>query len=82
MQQEDVEKKVRQRPFKPFRLYLTDGSTYEVRHPELIMLGRRYLVLGIAADPSQTVFDQSVDIDLFHIVRMDYVETPAAANGQ
>ncbi len=81
MQQEDVEKKVRQKPFKPFRLYLTDGTVYEVRHPELVLLGRRSLVLGLTVDPSQLVYDRSVDVDLFHIIRMDDVEPAASSNG-
>jgi len=82
MQEEDVERKIRQRPFKLFHLYLTDGSIYEVRHPELILLGRRSLVIGLAIDPAQTVFDRAVDIDLSQIVRMEDSEPPASANGQ
>ena len=82
MQVEDVEKKLRLRPFRPFRVYLTDGSTYDVRHPELMMLGRRMAMIGLAHDPAQIVFDRSVDIDLFHIVRIEFIEAPAGPNGQ
>jgi hypothetical protein len=61
---------------------LTDGSVYEVRHPEMILLGRRMAVVGLTTDPTQTVFERAVDVDLFHIVRMEDVEVPAAGNGQ
>jgi hypothetical protein len=71
---EDVEKKLRQRPFAPFRMYLSDGAVYEVMHPELALLGRRSLVLGLTADPQATVYDRTVDVDLLHIVRMENVE--------
>ena len=81
MPPQDIEKKIRQKPFRPFRMYLTDGTAYEVRHPELVLLGHRSLVLGLASDPGQTLYERTVDIDLLHIVRMDYIEVPAAPDG-
>lgn len=44
MQFEDLERRLRTRPFRPFRIHLTDGASYEVRHPEMCLLGRRRLV--------------------------------------
>ncbi len=71
MRMQDVQKRLRDAPFRPFRMHLTDGSSYEVRHPELVLLGRRMLILGIPGRPENTYFETSVDIDLMHIVRMD-----------
>ncbi|MGE0377759.1 MAG: hypothetical protein AB7I48_22080 [Planctomycetaceae bacterium] len=36
-----------QRPFKPFRLVMSSGETYEVRHPEMAMLTRTDMLVGI-----------------------------------
>jgi hypothetical protein len=36
-----------QRPFKPFRLVMSSGQTYEVRHPEMAMLTRTSILVGI-----------------------------------
>src|SRR5437868_3477088 len=36
-----------QRPFKPFRLVMSSGQTYEVRHPEMAMLTRTDILVGI-----------------------------------
>lgn len=36
-----------QRPFKPFRLIMSSGEQYEVRHPEMAMLTRTDLLVGI-----------------------------------
>ena len=79
MSHEDLQARVRQRPFVPFRIVLTEGSPYEVRHPELFMLGRRSVTIGLAADPEQTVYDSSVLVDLLHIVRLEPLEAKAAA---
>jgi hypothetical protein len=70
---EDVEKKLRRQPFQPFRLYLSDGTAYDVRHPELVLLGRRSLVLGLTGKPEDTLYERTVDVDLLHIVRMENV---------
>jgi hypothetical protein len=34
-------------PFKPFRLVLSSGQTYEVRHPEMAWLTRTDILVGI-----------------------------------
>jgi hypothetical protein len=36
-----------QRPFKPFRLVMSSGETYEVRHPEMAMLTRSDILVGL-----------------------------------
>jgi hypothetical protein len=38
---------LQQRPFKPFRLVMSSGTTYEVRHPETAYLTRTALLVGI-----------------------------------
>jgi hypothetical protein len=82
MQTEDLACRVQQRPFVPFRMYLTDGSIYDLRHPELIMVGKRTAVVGVTSNPHQKVFDHLVDIDLLHIVRVEAIEASVKINGQ
>ncbi|MBC8113812.1 MAG: hypothetical protein H7062_05505 [Candidatus Saccharimonas sp.] len=36
-----------QKPFRPFRLVMSSGQTYEVRHPEMAMLTRSDILIGI-----------------------------------
>ena len=35
------------RPFKPFRLVMSSGQSYEVRHPETAFLTRTDILVGI-----------------------------------
>ena len=35
------------RPFRPFRLVMSSGQTYEVRHPEMAWLTRTSILVGI-----------------------------------
>ncbi len=36
-----------QRPFKPFRVVMSSGQSYDVRHPEMAFLTRSDLLVGI-----------------------------------
>jgi hypothetical protein len=36
-----------QRPFKPFKLVMSSGLAYEVRHPEMAWLTRTDILVGI-----------------------------------
>jgi hypothetical protein len=36
-----------QRPFKPFRLVMSSGQSYEVRHPEMALLTRSDMLVGV-----------------------------------
>jgi hypothetical protein len=74
MPPEDLQKKLRRQPFQAFRMYLSDGAAYDVTHPELVLLGRRSLVLGLAGSPDDTLYERTVDVDLLHIVRMEPLE--------
>jgi hypothetical protein len=38
------------RPFKPFRLVMSSGKTYEVRPPEMAMLTKTDMLVGIEID--------------------------------
>jgi hypothetical protein len=35
------------RPFKPFRIVMSSGKSYEVRHPEMAWLTKSDLLVGI-----------------------------------
>ena len=80
---EEILALLRRRPFVPFRLHLTDGSAYEVRHPEMLMPGARSLTIGIPADPSVPVYARTEVAALVHITRLEPLQEVAAGpNGQ
>ena len=36
-----------EQPFKPFRLVMSSGQTYEVRHPEMALVTKSDILVGI-----------------------------------
>jgi len=44
---------LRAQPFRPFRLVMSSGQSYEVRHPEMAMLTKTDMLVGVGdADDS------------------------------
>ena len=59
-------------PFVPFRLKLRNGRTYEVPHPNLLMVGRAALVLGtLDREKGEPLFDHTISIDLANVVDVE-----------
>ena len=63
-----------QRPFKPFRLVMSSGQAYEVRHPEMAMLTRTDMVVGT------DIADDGVPAE-FKICSLLHVATIEPLNG-
>ena len=83
MTDEDLKEAVRRQPFAPFRLTLTTGDTFDIRHPELILVGRRSAVIGLTDDASSLSFDRTYRVDLFHVVSVEEItKAPKGSNGQ
>jgi hypothetical protein len=79
MRQDDLLEVLRQRPFRPFRIHLTDGTTYDIRHPEMMVVGRSTaLVFFPPAGMSLPALDRYDTIALLHITRLEPVESAAA----
>ncbi len=43
----DIRAHLRKQPFEPFRVFMSDGATYDVRHPELAAISRTELHIGL-----------------------------------
>jgi hypothetical protein len=71
---------LRRRPFVPFRIHLTDGSSYEVRHPDLVMPGARSVAVGLRGGTlPEGVYESIVILALVHITRLEPIDTAAAS---
>jgi hypothetical protein len=81
MTQEELQEEARRQPFRPFRLVLTTGEAYDIRHPDLVMVGRRSVVIGITSDDKGTAFDRLVRADLLHVVKVEELPLATPNNG-
>jgi len=70
MRPNDITAQIRKRPFQPVRVFISDGKSYDIRHPEMMMVGRTEVVIGLTSR-GQKVFDRLAYCDPVHIVRIE-----------
>jgi hypothetical protein len=62
---------LRAKPFIPFRVVTSEGTTYEVRHPDLVMVGVAVAVIGYPDSRVQGAFERFDIVSMRHIVRLE-----------
>jgi len=76
----DLLQTLRRRPFEPFRIEVSDGTAYELRYPELLMVGLGAIII-IPAGQQQPVYERAETVTLNHVVKLLPLTTPVTGNG-
>ena len=81
---DDIQERVKQQPFTPMRIITSSGHHYDVYHPDLIMVGRRQVVIGFASKENPLQFDQLTQVGVLHVAAIENLSIPASPqkNGQ
>ena len=79
MRPEDILRFLRARPFESFRIYMSDGSTFDIKHPELAIVERSTVLVGVPGPqgPDGPV-ERTVFCALVHITRAEKVNGAVA----
>lgn len=82
MSPEELLQLLRRRPFIPLRLHMTDGHTYDIRHPDNVLVLRTRVDIGVTPDPGTGVLARVESCSLLHVVRIEELQTAAiSGNG-
>lgn len=65
-----IELQLRQ-PFTGLRVHLSDGKSYEVLHPERMIVTRSLVHIALTPVPEDDVPERAVYCDPIHIVRVE-----------
>ena len=65
-----------EKPFRPFRLVMSSGQTYEVRHPEMAWLTRSDILVGIG-DTRDGIPARFKICSLLHVTAIEPLEPTA-----
>lgn len=72
---EDILEILRTQPFEPFRVYLTDGATYEIRHPDVAIVQRSKVTIAVPGpDGPDGPAERTVNCELIHITRTEILD--------
>ena len=85
MSSSDLLNLTRRQPFAPFRIVTSDGTIYEVRHPDLVMVGTASVIVGYPSHEEPRAYSRWDVVSMRHIVRLEPNEvaeqTSAGGNG-
>jgi len=74
MRPEDVLQLLRRQPFEAFRIHVSDGRTFEIRHPELAIVERSKVIIGVPGpEGPEGPVERSIFCALVHITRLEPV---------
>ena len=74
MRREQLIEALKVTPFRPFRLYISDGGALDVRHPEMLMVKNRSAIVGMSENGEEEDYpriDRSTEVDLAHVTRIE-----------
>ena len=64
--------------FRPFRSFLSDGGTFDIRHPVMLMVTRHSAIIGIMekqgngnASEGYADIERTARVDLLHVTRIE-----------
>jgi hypothetical protein len=83
MQYDDIRQLTRAQPFKPFRIFLTTGETFDIRHPDMI-LPTRGSVHVAAPSPENPTGDGGGSVRIlsfYHIQKIEFLVTAPLSPG-
>jgi hypothetical protein len=65
------------RPFQPVKLTLSSGQSYEIRHPEMAMLTRTSILVGVDLAEDGVPAEFKI-LSLLHVTAIEPLTTQAA----
>lgn len=78
MAPEQLRDLLRRQPFLPIRLHISDGTSYDIRHPDKALLTRSTIDVGIEEEPGSGIADSIVYMPLGHVVKAERLNEQVA----
>jgi hypothetical protein len=81
MQRDTLREWLKRRPFQPFRVYVNDGRTYDLRFPRMNLLAETFIKIGIPAPdiPSELICDPTEFVPLKDITHVEPLVASSSA---
>jgi len=78
MDPQEILSYVHAQPFRPFRVRRNSGRTFDVRHPEMVRVGRRELLLFSFVSDTPDIYDRWETVSLLLIESISHLDAPVA----
>jgi hypothetical protein len=68
-------------PFQPFRIHMASGRTFDVRHPEMIRIGRPSVTVFAFSQDDERFYERVEMLGLLLIESISVLDTSVASSG-
>lgn len=79
---EVIKARLNEKPFRPLRIIVSEGLSYEINHPDLVWVGWSDLQIGFASPEHPTIYDRIIRVAMGHVVGLEDLPAPIPKNGQ
>lgn len=62
-------------PFRAFEIRMTGGRTYEIRHPEMVRVGRNSLIVFTFVSDDPEIYDRWETVSVLLVESIAHVES-------
>lgn len=76
MSPQEFLKYVKAEPFRPFRIRMNSGRTFDIRHPEMIGVTKMALVIFSSVSDNPDVYDNWESVSPLLVESISFLETP------
>lgn len=77
---QDIRDRVKQQPFRPVRIVTSAGDHWDIRHPDLVFVGRRDVMVGAAIPEDPEFYDRVTRVSILHITALE--DLPPGGGGK
>ena len=77
----EVYHRVKAAPFIPVRIRTSDGISYDVFHPDLVIVGPRFVMVGTASAEGPEYAELVTRIAMIHISALEDLPIPTKPGG-
>lgn len=78
MSSQEILRYVRANPFRPFRIHMVSGRDIDIRHPEMVRVGARDLIVFKFVSDSADVYDDWDSFSLMLVESISHLEASVA----
>ncbi len=78
---DDIQARVRLRPFVPLRIVTSSGQAFDIFHADLILIGRRDLIVGTASTENPRQYERATRIAIMHVTALEDLPAPTVSAG-
>ncbi|MBI5761626.1 MAG: hypothetical protein HZA46_24210 [Planctomycetales bacterium] len=71
----DIRARIKIQPFQPVRIVTSSGQTYDVFHPDMVLIAQRELIVGRASPRDPDIAEQTDRVSVLHITALEDLPT-------